>query len=223
MNPFEQPPEDEERKRRHVMIRVAMNNRIYHFPHRYGSNLAAFLICFLCIFRISLLVIVNRKWENSQLHRQYLCFRRLRMYTAPYKQSAPNNSLTVHCAMSRQKPIVSGWSQLYLADLQWSTDALRHNSGLLVTCYLEAPLKGGGIQQLDRVQGHTGSDCVTHCQQGLNLKVGKKRPHLGTQDPIWAKCSKRGQNFSRMGKKKYSSIYHSAWLDALCFLQTETP
>ena len=35
------------------------------------------------------------------------------------------------------------------------------------------------------VQGY--SDSVTHCQQGLNLKVGKKRPHLGTPDPIWAK------------------------------------
>ena len=26
--------------------------------------------------------------------------------------------------------VVYGWSQLYLADLDWSTDALRHNSGL---------------------------------------------------------------------------------------------
>ena len=35
MNPFEQPPEDEERNCHHVMIRVAMNNRIYRFCHRY--------------------------------------------------------------------------------------------------------------------------------------------------------------------------------------------
>ena len=60
------------------------------------------------------------------------------------------------------------------------------------------------LQQLDRVQGHR--DRVTHCQQGLNLKVGKKRPHLGTPDPIWAKCSKSGQNVSRIGQKK---IIHS--------------
>ena len=73
-----------------------------------------------------------------------------------------------------------------------------------VGCDLEAPLKGGGIQQLDRVQGYR--DRVTHCQPGLNLKVGKKRPHLGTLDPIWAKCSKSGQNFSRIGQKKFIHV-----------------
>ena len=31
MNPFEQPPKDEERKRHHVMIRVARNRRLYFF------------------------------------------------------------------------------------------------------------------------------------------------------------------------------------------------
>ena len=61
MTPFEQLREDEERKRHHVMIRVAMNNRIYRFRHRYGSNLAAFLILFLGIFRIGWLVIVDKK------------------------------------------------------------------------------------------------------------------------------------------------------------------
>ena len=61
MNPFEQPREDEERKRHHVMIRVAMNNRIYRFRHRSGRNLAAFLILFLGIFRIGLLVIVDKR------------------------------------------------------------------------------------------------------------------------------------------------------------------
>ena len=50
MTPFEQLREDEERKRHHVMIRVAMNNRIYRFRHRYGSNLAAFLILFSVSF-----------------------------------------------------------------------------------------------------------------------------------------------------------------------------
>ena len=56
MNPFEQPQEeDEERKRHHGMIRVATNNRTYHFRHRYDSNIAAFLIIFLGIFRIGLL------------------------------------------------------------------------------------------------------------------------------------------------------------------------
>ena len=47
VNPFEQPQEDEERKRHHVMIRVAMNYRIYLFPHRFGRNIASFLILFL--------------------------------------------------------------------------------------------------------------------------------------------------------------------------------
>ena len=41
-----------------------------------------------------------------------------------------------------------------------------------VGCYLEALVNGGGMQQLDSVQGH--SDCVMSCHQGLNLKVGKK-------------------------------------------------
>ena len=61
MNPFEQPPEDEERKRHHVMIRAAINNRTYRFRHRYDRNIAAFLILFLGIFRIGLLVIVHKK------------------------------------------------------------------------------------------------------------------------------------------------------------------
>ena len=43
MNPFEQPSEDD------------------NFRHRYGSNLAAFHILFLSIFRIGLLVIVDKK------------------------------------------------------------------------------------------------------------------------------------------------------------------
>ena len=64
-----------------------------------------------------------------------------------------------------------------------------------VGCDLEAPLKGGGIQQLDPVQRHR--DRVTHCHPGLNLKVGKMKPYLGNQDPIWAIFSKSGLNFSR--------------------------
>ena len=110
------------------------------------------------------------------------------MYTAPYKQSAPNNRLTVHLAMSRQEPWLI------------SNGALMHYD-TTVGCDLEAPLKGGGIQQLDRVQGHY--DRVTQCQPYLNLKVGKQRPHLGTLDPMWAKCSKRGQNFSTSGQNKF--------------------
>ena len=69
-----------------------------------------------------------------------------------------------------------------------------------VDCNLEAPVKGGGIQQLDRVQEH--SDRVTHCHSGLNLKGDKMNYHLGTRDPIWAIFSKSGQNFSRSGPKK---------------------
>ena len=61
MNRLEQPSEDEERKHHHVMIYVAMNNRICRFCHRYCSNLAAFLILFYSIFQISLLVIVDKK------------------------------------------------------------------------------------------------------------------------------------------------------------------
>ena len=39
-----------------------------------------------------------------------------------------------------------------------------------VGCYLEAPVKGGGIQKLDCVHGHR--DRVTRGYQGLNLNVG---------------------------------------------------
>ena len=95
-------------------------------------------------------------------------------------------------------------SRLYLADLIciWlvSNEALMHYY-TTVGCDLEAPLKGGGIQQLDSAQGHR--DRVTHCQPGLNLKVCKKRPHLGTPYPTWAKCSKSGQNVSRIGQNLY--------------------
>ena len=37
---------------------------------------------------------------------------------------------------------------------------------------------------------------------GLILKVGKMNYCLGKMDPIWAKCLKGGQNFSRSGQKK---------------------
>ena len=37
---------------------------------------------------------------------------------------------------------------------------------------------------------------------GLILKVGKMNYCLGKMDPIWAKCLKSGQNFSRNGQKK---------------------
>ena len=106
---------------------------------------------------------------------------------------------------------------MYLADLSciWliSNEALMHYD-TTVGCDLEAPLKGGGIQQLDRVQGYR--DRVTHCQPGLNLKVGKKRPHLGTPDPIWAKCSKSGQNFSRIGQKKFIHDMYSLFACEHC-------
>ena len=36
---------------------------------------------------------------------------------------------------------------------------------------------------------------------GLILKVGKMNYCLGKMDPIWAKCLKSGQNFSRSGQK----------------------
>ena len=65
---------------------------------------------------------------------------------------------------------------------------MNNNNGMPLGCNLEARVKGGSIQKLDRVHGHC--ECVTCCQPGLNLKVGKMNYHL---DPIWAKCSKSGQ------------------------------
>ena len=81
-----------------------------------------------------------------------------------------------------------------------------------VGCDLEGPLKGGGVQQLDSVQGHR--DSVTHCHPGLNLKVGNMNPHLGNQDPIRAKCLKGGQNFSRSEQKEF--IHQKAALCSSC-------
>ena len=40
-----------------------------------------------------------------------------------------------------------------------------------VGCDLEAPVKGGVIENLDHVHGHR--DRVTRCNPGLKLKVGK--------------------------------------------------
>ena len=44
---------------------------------------------------------------------------------------------------------------------------------------------------------------------GLILKVGKMNYCLGKMDPIWAKCLKSGQNFSRSGQKKF--IHYGGW------------
>ena len=52
---------------------------------------------------------------------------------------------------------------------------------------------GGGMQQLDRAQGHR--DRVTRCHPGQNSKVGKMVYSLGDLDPNWATCSKSGQIF----------------------------
>ena len=44
---------------------------------------------------------------------------------------------------------------------------------------------------------------------GLILKVGKMNYCLGKMDPIWAKCLKSGQNFSRSGQKKFIHLQNS--------------
>ena len=80
-----------------------------------------------------------------------------------------------------------------------------------VGCDLEIVVNSGGIQQLDRVQGH--SDCVTSCRPRLNLKVDYR---LGNLDPMWAICSKSGQNFSRSGQKK--NIHNIITIDIYTFI-----
>ena len=67
--------------------------------------------------------------------------------------------------------ISGGWSQLYLVDLEWSTDALQHTSGLQLRPQWE---------KLDRVHGHR--ERVIHSLQGLNLKVDKMNYCLGSLD-----------------------------------------
>ena len=105
--------------------------------------------------------------------------------------------------------IVSGWSRLYLADLERSTDALRNNSGLLPWGSTAAPVKGGCIQKLDHMHGH--SERVMHCHQGLNLKVDKINYHLGSLHAEWAVFLESGQYFSRSGEKnKFIYFLHTS-------------
>ena len=124
-----------------------------------------------------------------------------------YKQSAPNNSLTIHRAISRLEPVVSGWSQLYLADLEWSTDALWHNSGLRPWGPIERWLYTATWL---RARTQWPRDALP---AGPEVESGQKRPHLGTPDPIWEKCSKSGQSFSRIGQKK---LIHKVMLHRIC-------
>ena len=164
--------------------------------YHYFRNLAAFLILFLGIFRLVC-------WLSSIRNEKIRC--------CSDGICVSGDSECTLCPTRRRPPITAKtstvqchcWSQLYLAGLSciWLTlnEALMHYD-TTVGCDLEAPMKGGGMQQLDHMQGH--HDRVTHCQPDLNLKVGKKRSHLGTSDPIWAKCSKNGQNFSKSGQKK---------------------
>ena len=92
--------------------------------------------------------------------------------------------------------------QLYLVDVSciWLilNEAQMH-CNTTVGCNLEALVKGGSIQKLDSMHGH--SEHMTCCQQGMNLKVVKMNKHLGSLDPIWAKCSKSGQIFLRSEQK----------------------
>ena len=85
----------------------------------FSTFLKWFLILFLGVFRIGLLVVVNRKWENFLLRWLDLCCRRHGMYSAPYKQSAPNNSLTVNRANSQPGPTHSRWIWLISDSQAW--------------------------------------------------------------------------------------------------------
>ena len=176
----------------------------------FGRNIAAFLILFRGIIRIGLQVIVEKELRKLAAASMGFVFQETQKVHSTLQAvgpTAPNNSLTVHRAMPWPEPVVSGWSQLYLADLKWSTVALRHNSGLRRWGPIERCLYTATWPRARTPWP------VTHCQQGLNLKVGKKRPHFGTPDPIWAKYSKRGQNLSGSGKKKFYSY-------PLCYLPT---
>ena len=178
---------------------ISLNNRIYRFHHCSCSDISAFLILFLCIFRITRCCI------------DWICVSGDLEYT-----QRPTSSRLPITAWQSTVLQCHGRSQLYLADLScirliWNKALMHYDT--TVGCNSEAPLKGGSIQKLDSVQGH--SDSVTHCKPGLNLKVGKMRPHLSTWDPIWAKCSKSGQNFSRGGQKKF--IHWFSFLSQMAF------
>ena len=72
-----------------------------------------------------------------------------------------------------------------------------------VGCHLEAPVKGGGIQNLDSTHGHC--DSVMSRHQGLNLKLAK-------WTMVWAIWTLTGQNIPKVGEtfqevgKKYLFI-----------------
>ena len=65
-----------------------------------------------------------------------------------------------------------------------------------VGCYLEVSSeRGGGIQKLGRVHGH--SDRVMRCHPGLNLKVGKMKYGLANWTLALQYVPKDRQNCSR--------------------------
>ena len=134
---------------------------------------------------------LNLRWENILQHR--------------LGQVVFGQTRNVHSALQAvsppKPPYRPGRSQLYLADLSciWLIcNEKQMHYDTTVGCDLKAPVKGGGIQQLDLVQGHC--DRVTHCHSGLNLNMGKMNYHLGSQDPYWAIFLKSGQTFSEVGK-----------------------
>ena len=153
--------------------------------------------CRYLLNRLLVIVDSDKKWENLLCHRQDLCSGSLWVYSAPYEQPLlTTNPSTTARSKSRQ---------LFLADLEWSTGALRHNSGIWVDCCLEAPVNGCNMQKLDRV--HECRDRVTRHHLGLSLKVCKMKYSLYSLPPAWAICSKKwatlfhGQHFSRSGEK----------------------
>ena len=87
------------------------------------------------------------------------------------------------------------------------TDALWHNSGLQPWGSIERWLYTV-TWPLARTQTPSHSDRVTYCHNERHWKWAKWTPiwAVGNPDPIWAKCLKSGQNFSRSGQKKIIHI-----------------
>ena len=86
---------------------------------------------------------------------------------------------------------------MYLANLKGSTGALRHTSGLRFSDFVsEAPVKGGGVQKLDRVHLHCGPELEIGQNELLSLQSGLR---LSKMFKKWAK------RFSKWAKNKYSS------------------
>ena len=93
--PSPSPPDDGETFSHHVMICFAINNRIYRIHHRWGRHLCCISIS--SSLHLSTLIVDYRR-KAITISTGFV-FRETQN-VRPYKQSAPNNHLTIDRVIS---------------------------------------------------------------------------------------------------------------------------